>query len=81
MHRKRHTKCIRNAYKKTCNFMIGSSNFIRKYLKPKGFTEKGLHNQIITHMYKTQFISILLECHGYIKQLHKDINLGSTQVS
>ena len=56
--------------------MIGSSNFIRKYLKPKGFTEKGLHNQIITHMYKTQFISILLEYHGYIKQLH-----GSTQVS
>ena len=27
------------------------------YWKPQGFTEREMHNQIITHMYKTQFFS------------------------
>ena len=59
--------------------MIGPSKFIRKCLKPHGFTEREMHNQSITVTHVKD--SILLKYHGSIKPLQKDKNLGSTQVS
>ena len=43
-----HKTCIQKA----CKCMIGSSKFIRKCLKPQGFTEREMHTQssTVTHV-------------------------------
>ena len=74
-----HKKCIRNAYKKSVILwtahQILSENFENQKVLLKGkCTSKSLHICVRLNSSHVSYCR-------YIKQLHKDINLGSAQVS